>query len=149
MTSYEVDSELFYGSDAINALAGRTVRALRKTADGRFLVFEVDAEDGGRDEMIFEAEGDCCASAYVESVDAPEVLRDACVTRVEVRQAHVRGSVADGDVLDAYFYAIHSERGTATIELRVDHNGYYSGWLARRPSAPAPFGSDLCREGAS
>lgn len=35
----------------------------------------------------------------------------------------------DGDTTDIHFYTIVTAAGCADVELRVEHNGYYEGWL--------------------
>jgi hypothetical protein len=32
-------------------------------------------------------------------------------------------------VLDVHFYSIESHSGDLEIEMRVEHNGYYGGWI--------------------
>ena len=33
------------------------------------------------------------------------------------------------DVTDSEYYVLTTDKGDCMIELRVDHNGYYGGWI--------------------
>lgn len=109
-------------------LVGREITSVWQRNDGtELLLFFVEGQT-----MMLTAEGDCCANAYIESVDTPEWMIGV-VTRTEARDATdasgVSGETASGDVLDVTFYEISTKRGTCVIELRVEHNGYYGGTI--------------------
>jgi hypothetical protein len=79
------------------------------------------------------AEGDCCASAWVEDVNPYATELPAKVTAVEGRWS-IDGEHGDA-VEDTGFFSIRTERGHIDVELRVNHNGYYGGQLDYRGPA--------------
>lgn len=88
-------------------------------------------------------EGDCCARAYIQHVTNAWTLQGALVTSVESSvSAIVEGSPDKGDVTDGWCVTVDTDRGTCTIEMRVEHNGYYSGTLTYEDSVE-PSGGEL------
>ena len=102
-------------------LEGRTLTGVRKSEDGERLVLSFDDGD-----ETWEAEGDCCANAWVESINIMATL-PAVLTGREERELDAQE--VDHEVLDVCFYSLRTSTGHVDIELRVGHNGYYGGWL--------------------
>jgi hypothetical protein len=104
-------------------LAGRELRSAY-TLDGGHKLHLITDEGA----FVYESEGDCCAHAWVESVNAIAEL-PATIMGVESGNAETEEEGDYGDVLDICFYSIRTTRGHVDVELRISHNGYYGGWL--------------------
>jgi hypothetical protein len=78
---------------------------------------------------VITAEGDCCAHAFVESINNSATL-PAVITSWEHRDSERESDIDEwGECLDYDFYLIKTSTGFIDIELRTAHNGYYCGWL--------------------
>jgi len=95
---------------------------------------EIDWDADGIHFTTFDGEtfkyvpmGDCCAHAYIESFDNVDWL----IGEEIISGDHLTFNSEDTEygVIDYHRYSISSKKGTASIELRVSHNGYYGGWL--------------------
>jgi hypothetical protein len=75
--------------------------------------------------------GDCCANAFIN--DFPSESDIAAMRGKTILHAVTRdgGHAEDDafDVADWHFYDIQTSAGDVTLELRVEHNGYYGGQL--------------------
>ena len=113
------------------ALGGRTLRSLSVASDSSHVTAHLD--DG---EVEIWARGDCCAHAYIESLNITGSMPAIITDWVEKGYTDgVEGSGPYGEYQDVGFYEIRTSTGFIQIELRVDHNGYYGGWLSlRRPN---------------
>jgi hypothetical protein len=76
-----------------------------------------------------EPEGDCCASCYVQHIDGADALQGATVAEVESIELPPVPDSEQCDVSDVWGHKIRTDKGHCTIEMRVDHNGYYGGEL--------------------
>lgn len=82
--------------------------------------------------IVFEAEGDCCARAYISDFDESVIplLIDEQIRKAEVvsviqnQSSSLRGINHDID-----FYKIMTNRADLTITLHTEHNGHYNGRL--------------------
>tara|TARA_Y100001973_G_scaffold102365_2_gene167263 strand:- start:290 stop:688 length:399 start_codon:yes stop_codon:yes gene_type:complete len=106
-------------------LVGQCVRDLRFENDGSKLIIKTD-----KYKYTFVAEGDCCAVSYVlepEKEDLKAFLGN------EIIQATSSGVSVDKwddyGQTDTEFYNLRTHNGDLNLELRTEHNGYYSGWL--------------------
>lgn len=87
---------------------------------------------------VFGAQGDCCANAYFAGATGTEALRGEVLA---TEQSDGPTETAEyGDETDHCFHAITTARGRCTIELRAEHNGYYSGWADYRAGAEERLG---------
>ncbi len=79
----------------------------------------------------FVPEGDCCANAYVH--EPGEAKADLTyLVGSKIVECHDESNGCEehnGEYRDINFYIIQTEKGSATITLYVDHNGYYGGSL--------------------
>lgn len=100
---------------------------------------------GPGDTLLAVPVGDCCSHCFIQHVESASALVGT-VTEVEELATHPAteeeradtkasdkvgkawGRRADG-VLDVWAYRVHTEKGICTIEMRLDHNGYYGGGL--------------------
>ncbi len=73
--------------------------------------------------------GDCCATCYVQHVAGADALRNSVVTRIEHITMPTLVDHEYNDVSDLWGHVIYTDKGTCSIEMRVDHNGYYGGEL--------------------
>lgn len=82
------------------------------------------------DAACFEAYGDCCSSSYIESLDNPEVFKDAIFDTAESVSGGQK-DVSDWAVHKWTFYKFKTSKGMCTLSFRNESNGYYDGWLER------------------
>ena len=89
---------------------------------------------------IIEAEGDCCATAWVESINPCSL--PAVITDWEHRSGHSEDEDTHHQ-LDYDFYMMSTTQGYIDIEMRCSHNGWYSGRLRwagwQKPEVPEPI----------
>jgi hypothetical protein len=71
-------------------------------------------------------ECDCCSHCYIQHVSGADTLQNATIASVETLETRTEND-PDGDVLDVWGHRITTNKGTCTIEMRLVHNGYYSG----------------------
>jgi hypothetical protein len=106
-------------------LVGQSVSEITLEDDGRKLILRTN-----RFRYTFLAEGDCCAVAYVLTPDKEDLK--AFLGNEVMQATSSRISVPTGgwgDCTDTEFYNLRTHNGDLTLELRTEHNGYYSGWL--------------------
>lgn len=118
------------GMGALSKRQGSVVESvwLRDDKRGLAIVF-ADAT-----QAVFEAEGDCCADAWIEAVEGFDFKgRFLGCGNAPDREDSSKESGAY-DVLDINFYDFRTERGRLLVELRTSHNGYYAGYLTPRES---------------
>ena len=103
--------------------ASETVRAYPWSTVTRF------ATDAG--DFVATSNGDCCARCYVQHVSGSDALAPGATVRsVEDIEAPPVPKDADSYVVsDTWGHRITTDKGVCTIEMRVDHNGYYGGSL--------------------
>jgi hypothetical protein len=81
--------------------------------------------------FVCTPEGDCCASCYIQHISGTDALAvGAVIASVE---DITLPDVPDQDsysVSDVWGHRIKTDKGYCSIEMRVDHNGYYGGWLS-------------------
>ena len=80
------------------------------------------------DAACFEAVGDCCSSSFIESLDNPEVFKDAIFESVESVEGEQK-ELDDFDVHKWTFYKFKTNKGMCTLSFRNESNGYYDGHL--------------------
>ena len=105
-------------------LVGQTVVDLRLEKEGATLIIKTD-----KYKYTFVAEGDCCAVAYVLPIEKDDL--EAFLGN-KIVQANVGEYKTDSSAYgqtDTEFYHLRTHGGDITLELRTEHNGYYSGWL--------------------
>lgn len=71
--------------------------------------------------------GDCCSHCYIQHVDGSEALKDAVI--LEIENISLPDVLNPSDVSDVWGYRFHTTKGIFTIEMRLDHNGFYGGEL--------------------
>lgn len=77
---------------------------------------------------LYAAEGDCCAVCYFYQMqDFDLVIGEEILGVEEGEWKDISGG--EGDVVEQCFYMLKTRKGRATFEVRLEHNGYYSGWV--------------------
>jgi hypothetical protein len=73
-------------------------------------------------------DGDCCSHCFIQHVSGADALQDATIVSVETLETRSEND-PNGDVMDSWGHRLTTDKGTCTIEMRLEHNGYYSGQL--------------------
>jgi hypothetical protein len=85
------------------------------------------------DSVYYEAIGDCCSISYIESLDNPEIFKDAVLLSVDVEDGgHKDIKKNEVEVHEWTFYKFKTTKGMCTLSFRNESNGYYSGWLRKK-----------------
>ncbi len=82
--------------------------------------------------FVCTPEGDCCASCYIQHISGTEALAvGAVIASVEdIELPDVPDDERSDEVSHVWGHKIRTDKGWCSIEMRVDHNGYYGGWLS-------------------
>lgn len=111
------------------------IRAMKSDEGNIILVLDAGA-------IRLRPEGDCCANCYIAHVDGSETLTDAVVTEIENLELPRVPLTAEestaSDAVDSWGHRIHTTKGICTIDMRVEHNGYYGGRLECEEIDTAP-----------
>lgn len=92
----------------------------------------------GKDNLVIVTEsgtfslqpmGDCCASCYITDIDCSEALQGGTIKEIEDLVRELPSGATVDECSEVWGHRIHTDKGICTIGMRVDHNGYYSGWL--------------------
>lgn len=108
-----------------NPLIGKTVVAVHLADDKKAIKFEVE----GGDSIIARADGDCCSSTWIESLDAPQALIGRVIA-VEYLDMPQLPQTDEFEVVAYYGLKITTEKGSCVLDYRNESNGYYGGNLA-------------------
>lgn len=71
--------------------------------------------------------GDCCSDCYIETLQNHDALRNAEITSIEHKTYKVTRDMCD--VIESMGTTIKTSKGYVDIETRLEHNGYYSGYV--------------------
>ena len=124
-----------------NDLVGKEIVEVRDH-QGELLVATTEGS------YLLVPEGDCCAHCYIEHIAGSDALAPGAVIN-EIRD--VGSSTESEDYSESYSvseswgHLFVTTKGYCTIEMRVDHNGYYGGSLevSRTSKDSATFGEQL------
>lgn len=103
-------------------LVGKTIKAVDWDGTNLYIATNV-----GNFEL--SPYGDCCAHCYVQHIDGSEALQGATVKEIQDVGGESSGDRDSCEVSDVWAHRIHTDKGICTIEMRVDHNGWYGGQL--------------------
>jgi hypothetical protein len=104
---------------------GQSIESLELEENGTILVIKTN-----KYKYTFHAEGDCCAVAYVLEPDKEDLQSFLGHEIVQATSSGVSvDKYDDYGQTDTEFYTFRTHNGDLTLELRTEHNGYYSGWL--------------------
>jgi hypothetical protein len=112
-------------------LIGKVVDGIDINDEGQSIAFWVDNWTYA---INWHAKGGCCSSSWIEDIlhldelIGAKVLSITCDESKNIADPTI-GQARGHECLDAIFYAIHTDKGGAKIEMRNGSNGYYTGWL--------------------
>ena len=107
-----------------NPLIGKTLIDIQLASDGGAIKFVTD-----QGEIIARADGDCCSTTWIESVELPALGLPAKVSAVEDLDLGERED-EEYECLAFYGCKIDTDKGSMTIDYRNESNGYYGGNLS-------------------
>jgi hypothetical protein len=82
----------------------------------------------GGQKVMLEPRGQCCAYCFIQHVSGADALKNGVILEVEtIDGAHEE--ISDYEVADSWGHRIRTDKGICSIEMRVEHNGYYGGSL--------------------
>jgi len=110
--------------DLAEALVGRRIVATTYDKTNGDLYVETDV---GKYRLT--PYGDCCANCFIQHLSGSDALAPgAVVASVEdIESRSVKNE--DCDVIDEWGHRVTTDKGVCSIEMRVEHNGYYGGSL--------------------
>lgn len=131
-----MSAELDYWGMTEDRMKGCVLSSVETEEGGNRVVIAL--ADGSR--RVYEVEGDCCSTSWVEHLTVPPDIAGATVLRIEERPQYGMQATEDQyaeckthrewlDVLKVYQTAIVTDRGEVVIEYRNNSNGYYGGSL--------------------
>jgi hypothetical protein len=74
-----------------------------------------------------DGEMGCDAECYIEDIDSPESLIDCEI--IEIEPAYKESYELCGNTVEPWAIKIRTNKGYCTIDMRLEHNGYYYGVL--------------------
>lgn len=99
--------------------------------------------DTGRN-IALVPEGDCCANCYINGINFSEQLLGTIISVDELdggQEIEKTESGYEGNHIDIWGHRIHTTQGFCTIDMRTEHNGYYSGRLLMKDAKIIPVGA--------
>lgn len=102
-------------------MVGFKVQEVRYDGSTMYLV-------GDEHSFELEPEGDCCAHCYINGLNYIEALQGGTIKEVENLELPDEKN-EDYEVINAWGHRFHTDKGIATLDMRVSHNGYYGGWV--------------------
>lgn len=112
----------------INPLVGKVIVGVHVATDKKAIRFDVE----GGDPIVAKADGDCCSTTWIESLDTPSLLIGGTVTAVEDLDLPESVDERDDDdgVTRHYGCKVTTTKGACVIDYRNSSNGYYGGNLS-------------------
>lgn len=88
--------------------------------------------------------GDCCARCFLANVSGADALVGTTIKSAENTEWTGRNDNDEyGDVVESMGTTIKTNKGTVTFESRVEHNGYYGGYINISDKGPLGQYGDL------
>lgn len=113
-------------------LVGKEIESFNLEPSGGWIDFHFKDGTSAR----LEAEGDCCSSSWIESIDAPMALNGKVLSIEDIAMPSLGdiGTTKHPDVESVSYYGLKvtTVKGVAVLDYRNDSNGYYGGWLEYR-----------------
>lgn len=91
-------------------------------------------------------EGDCCAQSYIQHVSLSDAFINCTINDIEDLEYQSSTEDNHGGCTDVWGHRFHTSKGTCTIDLRTEHNGYYSGMLTAYEVEDIPENSNLLED---
>jgi len=107
-----------------NFMNGKLITGIKIADDKKAILFVCD--DGNH---IAKADGDCCSSTWIESIEAPALGFPCKVLDVSDVDLGDDGE-DDGEFIAHYGCKITTDKGDIVIDYRNESNGYYGGDLS-------------------
>jgi len=106
-------------------LVGHTIRGINLVDSGFELIVKTETH-----KFTYQTEGECCAHAYILELK-PKDVADIIGQKVMsvIRNGWTKEDADGFGVTDTEFISIQTHNGDLDLELRTEHNGYYSGWI--------------------
>jgi hypothetical protein len=120
---------IFGSGHLFEGMLGRTIDTVALSADKAQIVFRF--QDGGEDAM-FEVEGDCCSTSWIEHLEVPNDVKGAVLTDVANGDYVVGESESEYEEVKVYSTSFKTTKGEIILEFRNSSNGYYGGYLVRK-----------------
>lgn len=112
----------------LQTLVGATIKRAGKFGESLFFL---------TDRGVFQGTpyGDCCANCYVQHVSGTDALAAGAVVHSveDIELPPVPDDEKSDEVSEVWGHRITTSMGVCSIEMRVDHNGYYGGSLEFGP----------------
>ena len=105
-------------------LIGKTISKIKIAKDKKAVLFVVDGED-----VIAQADGDCCSSTWIEHIELPSMGFPAMVLDVDDVEMPDLGTPNDSECIAYYGCKISTDKGDMLIDYRNESIGYYGGSL--------------------
>ena len=105
-----------------NPLIGKRITNVALATDRKAIRFDVE----GGDPIIARADGDCCSSTWIESLDMPRALLGTVLAVEDIPMPDL-GQPDEYDVIKYYGFKITTTAGSCVIDYRNESNGYYGG----------------------
>ena len=106
-------------------LVGHIIREVDLSDNGFNLIIKTESH-----KFIYRTEGDCCAHAYILELrpnDVADIIGHEVVS--VIRNGFSKEDSSGYGQTDTEFISIQTHNGDLDLELRTEHNGYYSGWV--------------------
>jgi hypothetical protein len=89
-------------------------------------------------------DGDCCSECFINDVDGADALKGGTLLRVEDLEMTTDPPSEEAcGVVDRWGHRFITDKGTCTIGMRLEHNGYYGGSLYVQKTLEAPDAPEL------
>ena len=110
----------------MNPLIGKVVTDILIASDKKALLFKTTDGD-----EIARADGDCCSSTWIESIELPALGFPCKVLSVEnLNMPEQEYDESQFECLAFYGCKIVTDKGDVVIDYRNESNGYYGGNLS-------------------
>jgi hypothetical protein len=101
------------------------IKIIKSFFDNGMIYLQTDSE-------VYKLEpyGECCAVCFIQHIESSDILNDSIIVDVDdIELKELEQEEHDGDIVEIWGHRIITTKGICTIEMRVDHNGYYGGSL--------------------
>lgn len=118
---------LFGSSGGIESSTGKRIESVFIDEDAHVDGAIVFRFDDGTGLHIYDDGRSCCESRYLHTDDDLTYFSGATLLGADVESAD-DSTDEYGDVHEALFLHIRTDKGTFTVETHNEHNGYYGGF---------------------
>jgi hypothetical protein len=108
-----------------NRLVGKKIVAVHLAEDKKAIKFDIE----GADPIIARADGDCCSSTWIETVETPENLLGTVTAVEDIDMPKQPYDEDKYECISFYGCKISTDKGSCLLDYRNESNGYYGGNL--------------------